>query len=94
MSGTNKGKQRNIYFYHHHALQGISSAIAHIERFSVYRKSREGFISTCVSTRNKALLRLKGFLHALRLVEMTIYFYHRNFTSGETSLVIDKLHFP
>ena len=37
---------------------------------------------------------LGGFLHALRLVEMTVLFYHRNFTFGETSLVIDKLHFP
>ena len=41
-----------------------------------------------------ALLRLRGFLHALRLVEMTVLFSHRNFTFGETSLVIDKLHFP
>ena len=65
-------KRKSITFSHHHALQGISSAIAHIERFSVYRKSQQGFISTRVSTRNKALLRLRGFLHALRLVEMTI----------------------
>ena len=41
-----------------------------------------------------ALLRLRGFLHAFHLVEMTVLFYHRNFTFGETSLVIDKLHFP
>ena len=26
--------------------------------------------------------------------QRNIYFYHRNFTFGETSLVIDKLHFP
>ena len=71
MSDTKNGKQRNIYFSHHNALQGISSAIAHIERFSVYRKSLEGFISTRVSTRNKVLLRLRGFLHAFHLVEMT-----------------------
>ena len=56
---------------HHHALEGISSATAHIERFSVYRKSLEGFISTRVIARNKVLLRLRGFLHAFHLVEMT-----------------------
>ena len=55
--------EMTIYFYHHNALQGISSATAHIERFSVYRKSLKGFISTRVSTRNKVLLRLRGFLH-------------------------------
>ena len=71
MSDTKNGKQRNIYFSHHHALQGISSAIAHIERFSVYRKSCKGFISTRVLARNKVLLRLRGFLHAFHLVEMT-----------------------
>ena len=69
---------------------------------------------------NKVLLRLRGFLHAFHLVEMTtkkstvissvverspslwyeqwrkktVAFSHRNFTSDETSLVIDKLHFP
>ena len=64
--------EMTVHFYHHNALQGISSAIAHIERFSVYRKSLKGFISTRVITRNKVLLRLRGFLHALRLVEMTI----------------------
>ena len=87
-------KKKSITLSHHHALQGISSAIAHIERFSVYRKSLGGFISTRVIARNKVLLRLRGFLHALCLVEMTVFFYHRNFTFGETSLVIDKLHFP
>ena len=46
-------KRKSITLSHHHALQGISSAIAHIERFSVYRKSQQGFISTRVSTRNK-----------------------------------------
>ena len=40
------------------------------------------------------LLCLRGFLHAFHLVEMTVLFYHCNFTFGETSLVIDKLHFP
>ena len=59
-------------------FRGISSATAHIERFSVYRKSREGFISTRVSTRNKALLRLRGFLHAFHLVEMTTKKKHRH----------------
>ena len=51
-------KRKILHFLTIHALQGISSAIAHIERFSVYRKSQQGFISTRVSTRNKALLRL------------------------------------
>ena len=87
-------KRKSITLSHRNALQGISSAVAHIERFSIYRKSLKGFISTRVIARNKVPLRLRGFLHAFHLVEMTIYFYHHNFTFGETSLVIDKLHFP
>ena len=63
--------EMTVHFYHYNALQGISSAIAHIERFSVYRKFLKGFISTRVIARNKALLRLRGFLHAFHLVEMT-----------------------
>ena len=46
-------KRNSITLSHHHDLQGISSAIAHIERFSVYRKSQQGFISTRVIARNK-----------------------------------------
>ena len=64
--------EMTVLFYHHNALQGISSAIAHIERFSVYRKSLKEFISTRVIARNKVLLCLRGFLHAFHLVEMTI----------------------
>ena len=63
--------EMTVNFYHHNALQGISSTIAHIERFSVYRKSLKGFISTRVIARNKVLLCLRGFLHAFHLVEMT-----------------------
>ena len=55
---------------------------------------RSQFMMPCSNSFKRVLLRLRGFLHALRLVEMTIYFYHHNFTKGETSLVIDKLHFP
>ena len=45
--------------------------VEYIERFGVYRKSHELFISLPVIARNRVLLRLWGFLHALCLVEMT-----------------------
>ena len=59
-------KRKSITLSHHNALWGISSAIAHIERFSVYRKSLKGFISTRVIARNKVLLRLRGSLDYAR----------------------------
>ena len=80
-------KRKKIALSHHHALQGISSATAHIERISVYRKSQQGFISTRVIARNKVPLRLMGFLHALRLVEMTTKKEYRHL---ERSLVIQS----
>ena len=46
--------EMTVHFYHHNTLQGISSAIVHIGRFSVYRKSLKGFISTRVIARNIA----------------------------------------
>ena len=58
------------------------------EREDALEKARRKEYSVAVP------LRLRGFLHAFLLVEMTVLFYHRNFTFGETSLVIDKLHSP
>ena len=46
--------------------------VEYIYRFSVYRKSHKLFISLPVIARNRVLLRLRGFLHAFHLVEMTI----------------------
>ena len=73
MARTMKNKE-TVLFYHHNKIRLSGFYFTFLWKISSTQwisPVKDGF--HC-----EVLLRLRGFLHALRLVEMTVLFYHHN----------------